>query len=47
MLNPVSPIQGTEDGDFTEGIYNLEEISTERIKKSLSFNWYKMKVQII
>lgn len=47
MLNPLHPIEGTEDADFTEGIFDLEEISTERVQKSLSYSWYKMKIQIM
>lgn len=38
MLNSVHPIQGTEDAEFTEGIFDLEEISTERVQKSLSYS---------
>lgn len=38
MLNPAHPIQGTEDADFTEGIFDLEEISTERGQKSRSYS---------
>lgn len=38
MLNPVNPIEGTEDADFTEGIFDLEEISTKILQKSLSYS---------
>lgn len=43
-LNPVHPIQGTdEDVGFTEGIYNLEETGLKNTK-ILNYSWYKIQM---